>query len=76
MHDGGTVISTFEERAGGRSEARLHYRTDRGWSPPLPPDVQPPDGLGRATSGPSISRSASSGRPAWVLGNNEPWRLW
>jgi hypothetical protein len=82
MHNGGTVITVFEELPGGGCEGRLFYRTDKGWSPPLPADIEPPNGLGRSTSGGSAestitrSRSTASGRPAWMLGDNEPWRLW
>jgi hypothetical protein len=79
VHNGGTVISTFEEFPDGRYEGRLFYRHADGWRPPLPPDVRAPDGLRRSTSGGSagsISRSSTlSTRPDWLLGETEDWRL-
>jgi hypothetical protein len=72
-------LSVYEELPGGGCEGRLFYRTDKGWSPPLPDDVALPDGLGRSTSGHSagsISRSSTlSTRPDWLLGETESWRL-
>ena len=77
MHDGGTMISTFEEFADGRYEARMYYaQAGGGWKPPLPSDLQPPGGLGRSRSAGSISRSSTpSTLPDWLLGEIEDWRL-
>jgi hypothetical protein len=67
MHNGGTVITVFEELPRGGCEGRLFYRTDKGWSPPLPPDVRVPE-LGRTStrSSRSIARSSTQ-QPTWLL---------
>jgi hypothetical protein len=75
LHNGGTVITTFEQFADGRCEGRVHYKAGGSWSPPLPPDVRAPE-LGRtsARSSRSIARS-STHQPTWLLGETESWRL-
>jgi Prokaryotic homologs of the JAB domain len=73
VHSGGTVITTFEEFADGRCEARLHYaQAGGGWEPPLPLDVRAPDGLGRSTSWHSVgsvSRGTTKARDLAAFGH-------
>jgi hypothetical protein len=77
VHNGGTVVSTFEELSDGRYEGRLFYRMAGGrWSPPLPSDIQSELGRTSACSSRSIARN-STNQPAWLLGetDDESWRL-
>jgi hypothetical protein len=75
VHNGGTVITTFEEFSDGRYEGRVHYKTGGRWSPPLPSDVRLPE-LGRTStcSSRSIARNSTQ-QPTWLLGETESWRL-
>jgi hypothetical protein len=57
------VISVFEEFEGGGCSARLYYRVNGRWQPPLPPDVEPPVG----TNEPSRSIARSSKRSGHLL---------
>jgi hypothetical protein len=72
---GHNVITVFEQFEDGTCEARLFYRVNGRWQPPLPPDVEPPIGTGEPSR--TIARSSSSGprRPNWMLREAKPWRL-
>jgi hypothetical protein len=68
----------FDDQGAAGYRARLYYLTARGWSPPLPPDIEavPPE---RSRSrGPALVRSALRDEPpSWLLNRREPepWRL-
>lgn len=57
-------------------EVRNFYVVNGRWQPPLPPDVEPPVGVGEPSRAIARSSSSEPRRPSWKLREPEPtWRL-
>ena len=74
-------VTTFEEFPDGTCEGRYYSRIGGLWRPPLPTDLELPAGFERnlllRSEHEPVARGAHTTfeRPAWLLGQNEDWRL-